>query len=110
MTLRQSETVLRLMIGIALGFGFIGFATTQSRAQPGALVRLQTEAELQRPKAPEWVPESLVSAAARLGIPHVGVGAALPMAWREGQGLVQVIRPGVRLTKSGALLSVGGSF
>ncbi len=27
MTLRQSETMLRLMVGLALAFGFIGFAT-----------------------------------------------------------------------------------
>ena len=32
MTLRQSETVLRLLVGLALGFGFLGFAT-HSRAE-----------------------------------------------------------------------------
>jgi hypothetical protein len=31
MTLRKSESVLRLLVGLALGFGFIGFAT-HSRA------------------------------------------------------------------------------
>jgi hypothetical protein len=27
MTLRKSETILRLLIGLALGAGFVGFAT-----------------------------------------------------------------------------------
>lgn len=27
MTLRKSEAMLRLLVGLALGFGFIGFAT-----------------------------------------------------------------------------------
>jgi hypothetical protein len=32
MTLRKSEAVLRLLVGLALGFGFVGFAT-HSRAE-----------------------------------------------------------------------------
>ncbi len=37
MTLRQSETVLRLIVGLALGFGFLGFATHGRAVQlPGA--------------------------------------------------------------------------
>lgn len=27
MTLRKSESVLRLLVGLALGYGFLGFAT-----------------------------------------------------------------------------------
>lgn len=27
MTLRKSESVLRLLVGLALGYGFVGFAT-----------------------------------------------------------------------------------
>jgi hypothetical protein len=109
MTLRRSESLLRLLVGLALGFGFLGFAT-HSRAEAPSLVRLQTEAELQRPKLPDWVPDPMVDAAARLGIPHAGVGAALPMTWREGQGAIAVLRPGIRYARGAALLSIGGSF
>lgn len=33
-TRRQSEPLLRLLVGLALGFGFVGFAT-QQHAQQG---------------------------------------------------------------------------
>jgi hypothetical protein len=33
MTLRKSESVLRLLVGLALGFGFVGFATHSGATQ-----------------------------------------------------------------------------
>jgi hypothetical protein len=109
MSLTRSETVLRLLVGLALGLGFLGFAT-RSHAAENSYLRLQDESELERIDAPEWVPEPLVEVAARVGIPHAGIGAAPPMVWRDGKGLISIIRPGVRFTKRATLLSIGGNF
>lgn len=120
MLLRRSESVLRLLIGLALGFGFLGFAT-QSRAEdnPNTWIRPQAASQLERMRAPDWVPEGVLQAAARAGFPAragkktgTAFGAAPPMVWRDGQGFVSVLRPGLHMSRDrkGVLLSVGGSF
>jgi len=118
MLLRRSGSVLRLMIGLALGFGFLGFAT-QSRAEENesTWIRPQSEAELEQVQAPEWIPDPMLQAAVRAGIVRrdirrTGIGAAPPMVWRDGQGLITVLRPGVLMLRNrkGVVLSLGGSF
>ena len=118
MLLRRSGSVLRLMIGLALGFGFLGFATT-SRAEDNenAWIRPQSDAELEQVRAPEWVPDPVLEAAVRAGIVRrdvrrSGLGVAPPMVWRDGQGIITVLRPGVLMQRNrkGVVLSLGGSF
>lgn len=41
MTLRKSETVLRLMVALALGFGFLGFATHSPTVQADQMAHVE---------------------------------------------------------------------
>jgi hypothetical protein len=45
MTLRKSEAVLRMLVALALGFGFVGFATHghTAHAEPTELAELHAE-------------------------------------------------------------------
>ena len=52
MTLRKSETVLRLMVGLALGFGFVGFATQGRAAQHPTVAHIETVAQVELAQLP----------------------------------------------------------
>jgi hypothetical protein len=41
MTLRKSSTVLRVLVGLALSFGFLGFATHSHALQRGPSAHVQ---------------------------------------------------------------------
>jgi len=41
MTLEKSETVLRLIVALALGIGFVGFATHSSAVQQGQVANVE---------------------------------------------------------------------
>jgi hypothetical protein len=45
MTLRQSETLLRAVVALALGFGFVGFATQSHSVAPSTHVAISAPVE-----------------------------------------------------------------